>query len=257
MRRNRVKQLLKAGEPALGTFMALGSTLGAEQLAQLGFDWLVIDQEHGAIDATLTQSLLQAISTTETVPLVRVPENGVDWIKRALDAGAYGLVVPMVNDRADAEAAVRATRYPPLGARSIGGSRTRLYGGPDYVEHANEEILLMVQIEHITAVGNAREILSVPGIDGYFIGPGDLCASMGLPNTWDPDFPEYWAALEKVQRVAKELGVPGGIHSSPGRVTAMLEKGYQFVAVGFDISFMASAASAALQAARPTTGTRA
>src|SRR5437879_13050474 len=138
MRTNRVKQLLRAGEPALGTFMALGSTLGAEQLAQLGFDWLVIDQEHGAIDATLTQSLLQAISTTETVPLVRVPSNGVDWIKRALDAGAYELVLPMVNDRADAPAAVRATRYSPLRARTLAGSRTRLPPRPDHVESPAE-----------------------------------------------------------------------------------------------------------------------
>jgi len=251
MRPNRVKALLKVGAPALGTFMSLGSPLGAEQLAHVGFDWLVIDQEHGAIDATLTQSLLQAVSTTETIPLIRVPENGVDWIKRALDAGAYGVIVPMVNDRAEAEAAVRATRYPPLGARSIGGSRTRLYGGPDYVEHANDEILLIAQIEHKTGVANAREILSVPGIDAYFIGPGDLCASLGLPNTWDPDFPEYWAALESVQRVAAELGVPGGIHASPGRVPAMLERGYRFIAMGFDISFMTSAATAALQGARP------
>src|SRR5438132_13663347 len=129
MRTNRVKQLLRAGEPALGTFMALGSTLGAEQLAQIGFDWLVIDQEHGAIDATLTQSLLQAISTTETVPLIRVPHNGVDWIKRALDAGAYGVIVPMVNTREEAEAAVQAAKYPPLGSRTIGGSRPRLYAG--------------------------------------------------------------------------------------------------------------------------------
>src|SRR5207245_9991787 len=143
----RVKQLVRAGEPALGTCMALGSTLGAEQLAQLGFDWLVIDQEHGAIDATLTQSLLQAISTTETIPLVRVPSNGVDWIKRAPDAGAYGLVVPMVNDRADAEAAVRATRYPPLGARSIGGSSTRRSGCPYYVCHASRQMRLLVPIQ--------------------------------------------------------------------------------------------------------------
>ncbi|HZP96451.1 MAG TPA: aldolase/citrate lyase family protein [Candidatus Limnocylindria bacterium] len=251
MRPNRVKQLLRAGEPALGTFMALGSPLGAEQLAHAGFDWLLIDQEHAAIDATLTQSILQAISTTETVPLIRVPWNSGDWIKRALDAGAYGVVVPMVNSRADAEAAVRATRYPPQGDRSIGGSRTRLYGGNDYVENANDEILLVVQIEHRDAVDNAREILSTPGVDAYFIGPGDLCASLGLPNSWDPDFPEYWAALEKVQRVATELGVPGGIHASPHRVTAMLDRGYRFVAVGFDISFMAQGAAAALQAARP------
>jgi 4-hydroxy-2-oxoheptanedioate aldolase len=231
--------------------MALGSALGAEQLAHVGFDWLVIDQEHGAIDATLTQSLLQAISTTETVPLIRVPWNRGDWIKRALDAGAYGVIVPMVNTREDAQAAVRATRYPPLGDRSIGGSRTRLYGGADYVERANDEILLIVQIEHRTAVENARDILSVPGVDAYFIGPGDLCASLGLPNTWDPDFPEYWTALEKVRRAAKETGVPGGIHASPGRVQQMLDLGYRFIAIGFDISFMAQAAGTALQAARP------
>ena len=251
MRPNRVKAQLRAGEPSLGTFMALGSALGAEQLAHAGFDWLVIDQEHGAIDATLTQSLLQAISTTETVPLIRVPWNRGDWIKRALDAGAYGLVVPMVNDRADAEAAVRATRYPPLGDRSIGCSRTRLYGGADYVEKANDEILLVVQIEHKRAVDNAHEILSVPGIDAYFIGPGDLCASLGLPNTWDPDFPEYWAALDRVRKAADDLGIPGGIHSSPHRVGAMIDRGYKFIAVGFDVSFLASAAGSALEAARP------
>lgn len=250
MRPNTIKRKLRAGEPVIGTFMSLGSTLGAEQLAHLGFDWLVIDQEHGAIDATLTQSLLQAISTTDTVPLIRVPWNSGDRIKRALDAGAYGLVVPMVKTREEAEAAVQATRYPPLGSRSIGGSRPRLYGGPDYVEQANDEILLVVQIEHVDAVRNAREILAVPGIDAYFIGPGDLCASLGLPNTWEPDFPEFWAACDEVARAAKELGVPGGIHSSPARAAAMIERGYRFVAIGFDISYMASAASAAIQAVR-------
>lgn len=252
MRANRVKAQLRAGDPSLGTFMSLGSALGAEQLAHLGFDWLMIDQEHGAIDATLTQSLLQAVSTTDTVPLVRVPWNSGDWIKRALDAGAYGVLVPMVNDRADAQAAVAATRYPPLGTRSIGGSRPRLYGGADYVQHANDEILLVVQIESAAAVVNAREILSVPGIDAYFIGPGDLCASLGLPNTWDPDFPEYWDALEHVRAAAEEAGVPGGVHASPHRAREMVERGYRFVAIGFDISFMVASATAALQAARTT-----
>ena len=251
MRANRVRHLLYANEPALGTFMALGSTLGAEQLAHAGFDWLVIDQEHGAIDATLTQSLLQAISTTETVPLIRVPQNGGDWIKRALDAGAYGVIVPMVNTREEAEAAVQAAKYPPLGSRSIGGSRTRLYGGNDYVERANEEILLIAQIEHRVGVENARDILSVEGVDAYFIGPGDLCASLGLPNSWDPDYPEYWAAIEKVRQAGLATGKPGGIHASANRVPQMLEKGYRFIAIGFDISFMANAAAAALQTARP------
>jgi 4-hydroxy-2-oxoheptanedioate aldolase len=251
MRINRVRELLAAGQPAFGTFMALGSPLGAEQLAHAGFDWLVIDQEHGAIDATLTQSLLQAISTTQTVPLIRVPANGVDWIKRALDAGAYGVIVPMVNTREEAEAAVQAAKYPPLGSRSIGGSRTRLYGGNDYVDRANDEILLITQIEHKIGVENARDILSVPGVDAYFIGPGDLCASLGLPNSWDPDYPEYWAAIEKVRQAGVTTGKPGGIHASANRVPQMLQQGYRFIAIGFDISFMASAASAALAAARP------
>jgi len=215
MRPNAVKRKLRAGEPAIGTFMALGSTLGAEQLAHLGFDWLVIDQEHGAIDATLTQSLLQAISTTDTVPLIRVPWNSGDWIKRALDAGAYGLVVPMVNTREEAEAAVQATRYPPLGSRSIGGSRTRLYGGADYVEKANDEILLIVQIEHIDAVRNAREILGVPGVDAYFIGPGDLCASMGLPNTWSPTSPSSGRPSTRWRRSRRSSACPAASTRPP------------------------------------------
>jgi 4-hydroxy-2-oxoheptanedioate aldolase len=250
MRPNRTKQLLREGKPAFGTFMALGSTLGAEQLAHTGFDWLVIDQEHGAIDAPLMQGLLQAISTTDTVPLIRVPSVDGDWIGRALDAGAYGVIVPSVNTKEEAEAAVRATRYPPLGERGIGGSRTRLYGGNDYVQHANEEILLIAEIEHRDGVANAKEILSVTGIDAYFIGPGDLCASLGLPHTWDPDFPEYWSALERVRDAAKSAGKPGGIHTSGAGVGKMLGLGYQFIALGFDISFMAQGAAAALDATR-------
>ena len=252
MRPNAVKRQLRAGQPSIGTFLSLGSALGAEQLAHVGFDWLVIDQEHAAIDATLTEHLLQAISTTATVPLVRVPWNGPDWIKRALDAGAMGVIVPMVSSREEAEAVVSACRYPPLGARGIGGTRTRLYGGADYVQQANEEILVVVQIETIRAVEHAREILSVPGIDAYYIGPTDLCASMGLPATWNPDYPEYWRALDEVARVGRELRVPSGIHSSGAGVAAMIDRGYQLIASGYDISFMTEAATAALRAARRT-----
>ncbi len=250
MRANKVKAQLRSGQPSLGTFMSLGSPLGAEQLAGAGFDWLVIDQEHAAIDATLTQYLLQAISTSETVPLVRVPWNGGDWIKRALDAGAYGVIIPMVTTRAEAEAAVDACRYPPVGSRSIGGTRPRLYGGSDYVQHANDEILVVVQIEHVRAVENAAEILSVPGIDAYFVGPSDLCASLGLPNAPDPDYPEFWQALEHVQEAARAAGVPSGIHASAKRAAEMIERGYRFVAVGFDTQFLVAAAAAALQTAR-------
>ncbi len=251
MRPNKVKRQLTAGEPSIGTWLSLGSPLAAEQLGQAGFDWLNIDQEHAGIDATLTQQLLQAISIGDAVPMVRVPWNGPDWIKRALDSGAYGVVVPMVNSRAEAEQAVQACKYPPQGSRSVGGVRPRLYGGPDYVQHANDEILVVIQIEHIRGVENAREILSVPGVDAYFVGPNDLCASMGLPPSLEPDFPEFWEALSRVKRAAAEAGVAAGIHvATSQRACQMVEQGYQFVSIASDAAFLAAAASAAVKGVR-------
>lgn len=247
MRPNRVKQLLREGKPAIGTWLSLGSPLAAEWLGHLGFDWLNIDTEHGAIDATLTQYILQAISATPAVPLVRVPWNDPAYIKRALDAGAYGLVIPMVNSREEAIRAVRAAKYPPMGDRSIGGMRPRLYGGMDYVKHANEELFLAVQIEHITAVRNARAILSVEGIDAYFVGPNDLAISMGLDPSLEPDHPEYEAALAAVLAVARELGVPAGIHvPSAEAANRRIAQGYQFISIAADGGFMAEAARAHL-----------
>ena len=251
MRPNKVKRQLRAGEPSIGTWLSLGSPLAAEQLAHAGFDWLNIEQEHAAIDATLTQYILQALSIGDVVPMVRVPWNGPDWIKRALDAGAYGLVIPMVNTREEAELAVKASRYPPQGFRSVGGVRPRLYGGPDYVQKANEEILIVVQIEHIQAVENAREILSVPGIDAYFVGPNDLCASMGLPASLEPDFPEFWQALERVKQIGDDVGVASGIHvATAERACEMIERGYQFISIASDAAFMATAATAAVAEVR-------
>ncbi len=255
MRPNNMLAKLRAGEPAFGTFMALGSALGAEQLAHVGFDWLVIEREHHAIGTTLTQQLLQAISTTDTVPLVRVPSSDRRGIGAALDAGAYGVVVPMVNSREQAEAVVQAGRYPPQGGRGVGGARRAFYGGPDYVAHANQEIALIVMIEHVDAVDRCRDILSVPGIDGWFLGPSDLCASMGLEPTWDPQYPEYVDAVAEVRRIGMELGVPGGIHTTTDNVAAAVADGFQFVAIGYDISFMAAGARGALAAARTASAT--
>jgi 4-hydroxy-2-oxoheptanedioate aldolase len=251
MRSNHVKQLLKDGKPALGTWLSLGNPLAAEQLSQLGFDWLNIDQEHSAIDATLTLHLLQAISLGGAVPLCRVPWNEPVWIKRCLDAGAYGVVVPMVNNRAEAEQAVAACKYPPAGLRGIGGLRTRLYGGADYVEHANDEILVVIQIEHIDAVECADEILSVPGIDAYFVGPNDLCASMGLRPSTEPDFAQYHEALAHVKQVAASYQVAAGLHvGSAATARHYVELGYQFIALASDAALLSSAAEAILTGAR-------
>jgi 4-hydroxy-2-oxoheptanedioate aldolase len=251
VRVNRVKQLLREGKPALGTWLVSGSSVAAEQLAHAGFDWLNIDQEHAAIDATLTAFILQAISTTETVPLVRVPWNDPAYIKRALDAAAFGVVVPMVNSGEEARAAVQAAKYPPLGRRSIGGIRTRLYGGADYFEKANDELLVILQIEHADAVRNCEAILSTPGVDGYMVGPNDLCASMGIPSSYDPDAPEFEAALDTVLQVAKRLGVAAGIHVSSGAVAQRrIAQGYQFISIQSDVNFVAAAARSALAEAR-------
>ncbi|MBI4493672.1 MAG: 2,4-dihydroxyhept-2-ene-1,7-dioic acid aldolase, partial [Chloroflexi bacterium] len=177
----------------------------------------------------------------------RVPWNDPASIKRALDAGAYGVVVPMVNTAEDAVRAVRACRYPPQGDRRVGGVSPRLFGGADYLARANDELLLVIQIEHVEAVRHAREILSVPGVDAYLIGPNDLSASLGFPPSYDTDAPSYREALETVLRVGKELGVPAGIHVSSAEVALRrIEQGYQFVSIASDTAFMAAAAGSAV-----------
>jgi len=241
-----VKELWREGKAAVGTWLVLGSPIVAEIIANMGFDWVVVDTEHGSIDIGATQSIIQAISTTDTVPMVRVPWNDPMSIKRALDAGAYGLVIPMVNSREEAIRAVKAARYPPLGIRSYGGPRARLYGGVDYFEHANEEIALIVQIEHIDAVNHVDEILSVEGVDGFFIGPSDLAISMGLKPGMDQTDPRHIEAVNKVLASGKKHHVPGGIHvGSPEAVNERIAQGFQFIGLSSDEGFLRSTASAA------------
>ena len=246
MKRNRVKELWREGKATVGTWLALGSPIVAEIIAHMGFDWVVIDTEHGTIDIETTQSIIQAMFATATVPIVRVPWNDPALIKRTLDAGAYGLVIPMVNSREDAARAVQASRYPPIGIRSYGGPRVRLYGGADYFEHANEEIAIIVQIEHINAVNHIDEILSVEGIDAFFIGPNDLAASMGVKLGLDNPDPRHIEAVNKVLAAGKKRHIPGGILvGSPEAVNQRIAQGFQFIALSSDEGFLRSAASVA------------
>jgi len=247
MKKNRVKELWREGKAAVGTWMVLGSPITAEILARMGFDWVVIDTEHGAIDIGTMQSIIQTVNATDAVPMVRVPWNDPALIKRALDAGAWGLVIPMVNSREEAMRAVQATRYPPQGIRSYGGPRARLYGGVDYFEHANEEIALIVQIEHIEAVNHVDEILSVEGVDAYFIGPSDLAISMGIKPGLDQTNPDHVAAITKVIEAGKKHGVPGGLHvGSAEAVNERIAQGCQFIALSSDEGFLRGGASVAL-----------
>ncbi|MCD6507141.1 2-dehydro-3-deoxyglucarate aldolase [Candidatus Poribacteria bacterium] len=238
MKKNIVKEKLASGKPSVGTWLNLCSPFAAEYMAHVGWDWLVVDTEHSPVDMETTAHCFQAICTTETIPMARVAWNMPVLVKRLLDAGALGLVVPMVNSPEEAERAVKSMKYPPDGFRSIGGGRCTLYG-PDYRTRANEEILVVVQIEHIDAVKRAGEILSVEGVDACFIGPNDLAGSMGVR----PGSPEHEEAVMSVLKAAKEVGVAPGIHVfSADDANRRIEQGFQFIAVSSDLGFLLSQA---------------
>jgi 4-hydroxy-2-oxoheptanedioate aldolase len=247
MRKNLVKEKLRRGEPSVGSWLAIGDPLAAETMAHTGFDWLTVDMEHNAIGWDSLLAMLIAISTTDVVPFVRTPWNDPMLIKRILDAGAYGVVVPNVKSREEAERAVAACRYPPVGIRGLGGGRARLYGGDDYFQHANEEISVHIMIEDVDAVGRAEEIMSVSGIDAVFIGPNDLACSMGVPLGLDNKHPDHVKAVTHILETGKKLGIPVGIHcASAEEVVRRIKNGWQWLALVGDSRFMAGAAQQAL-----------
>jgi 4-hydroxy-2-oxoheptanedioate aldolase len=247
LKKNIVKEKLRAGKASVGTWISLASPMAAEYMANLGFDWLVVDTEHSPIGFETTIQCFQAICTTPTMPFARVAWNDPALIKRLLDGGAMGLVVPMVNSAEEARRAVAAMKFPPLGIRSSGGGRCTVYGS-DYFNWANDEVAVIVQIEHIDAVKHVREILSVPGVDAGYIGPNDLAVSMGLPPDGFVTHPDHAAAVAEVLKAAKEVGVPIGIHTFSVEQTNMrVQQGFQFVACGSEAGFMRQAATEALK----------
>ena len=244
MRLNHVKQRLQQGEPSIGTWLSLPSPEAAEQIAQLPFDWLVIDSEHNTQDIRTLGLMFMATSRAGIAPMVRIPWNSPENFKRVLDAGAWGVVVPMVNTREEAEQAVRATRYYPDGNRSVGGGRHAISfdtSGAEYYKNANDQVLLVAQIEHIDGVNNADEILSTPGIDACFIGPNDLAASMGLGLgvSLESDIPELVEAIMHIRDTCKKYGVATGIHTSGAdAVNFRIGQGFQFCAMASELRFM-------------------
>jgi 4-hydroxy-2-oxoheptanedioate aldolase len=247
MRSNRVKHVLAEGQASLGSWIVIGDTLSAEFMAHMGLDWLVVDMEHGFFGLETALGLIQAVSTTETIPLVRVAANDSTLIKHALDLGAYGVVVPMVNTESDAQAAVTAAKYPLVGRRSVGATRPVLYAGSDYVQHANTEILTIVQIEHATAVHNADEILSVEGVDCCFVGPNDLAASLGVPPSLEVTSTVVEEAVQSVLIAAHRNRVAAGIHVATARDARFrIDQGFQFVALGSDLGFLLDGGRAAV-----------
>jgi 4-hydroxy-2-oxoheptanedioate aldolase len=253
MRPNAVKRALKAGQPSVGTWLSLGSITAARFLARAGWAWLTVDVEHSQVGWETTTHMLGAIADAGCTGLVRVPSNRHENIKRALDNGAHGIVVPMVNSRAEAEAAVAAARYPPRGNRSVGGSVHALnFGGTatDYFARADEEILIVLQCEHITAVENADSIFSVPGIDAIFVGPNDLAASMRGADGRPPSAEATAKANAHILETCCKYGVAAGYHCMSGEeVRHRIEEGWQFLALGSELSLMLDGCNAALDSA--------
>jgi 4-hydroxy-2-oxoheptanedioate aldolase len=246
MRANPVKRKLKAGQHSVGTWLSLGSITAARFLARAGFDWLTVDMEHSLVGWETTTHMFGSIADAGCTALARVPANRHDHIKRALDNGANGIVVPMVNSKAEAEAAVAAMKYPPVGNRSVGGSVHALNFGTtalDYYNHANEELLVVLQCEHIQAVENADAIFSVPGIDAIFVGPHDLAASMRSRDGKPPSGAATTEAMKHVLATCKKHGVAPGLHcGSAEEAQARIDEGWQFLAIGSELRMMLDAA---------------
>lgn len=247
--KNSLKEKLKKGEAVVGTFIEIGHPDVTEWLSRLGFDWLLLDAEHAPANFETLQRMMQAMNGTNCIPIVRPQWNDPVVIKRILDLGAYGVLVPWVNSKEEAENAVRACRYPPEGIRGFGPRRAGMFD-PDYYQTANEELLIAVQIETDKALKNLDEILSVPGIDACYIGPWDLSVSLGLgvPPNWNE--PTYLAAFDQVLETAKRHGKPAGMFATIKNIEWALKKGFKFNTVDDDDTFLITGAQMALEKAR-------
>jgi 4-hydroxy-2-oxoheptanedioate aldolase len=242
MRINSVKAALRAGKPQVGTWLSLGSPLAARYMAQCGFDWLNVDMEHSATNWEQAALMFGAIADAGGVPLARVPFNSLENAKRVLDNGGFGVIYPMCCSVDEARSAVSACRYPPVGERSVGGSLHALNfqcSASEYYARANEEILVIVQAEHVAAVENADAILSVPGVDVVFVGPNDLLASMHKTPAMETDDPQFVEALRHIRETAHKHGVAPGIHvADAAAARRRIDEGWQFVAISSELGFM-------------------
>ena len=251
MRKNKLRQLWRDGGAAVNGWLGIPSSVSAEAMAHQGWDSLTIDMQHGLVDYTNALPMLQGISTTGTVPLVRVPWLEPGIIMKVLDAGAYGVICPMVNNREDAERFVGACRYAPAGYRSFGPTRALIYAGADYPKHANETVLTMAMIETAEALDNLEAIVSVPGLDAVYIGPADLALSLGHTPKFDHTEPELLEPIERIMTAAKTRGVVPGIHcGSAAYARRMIDLGFQLVTLLSDQRLMAAAAKAMVEETR-------
>jgi 4-hydroxy-2-oxoheptanedioate aldolase len=246
MKTNPVKAALQNGKPQVGTWLSFGDVFTARLMARVGFPWLTVDLEHSPIDWQTASLMFATIADSGCVPLARVPRGDHDLIKRVLDGGAMGIVVPMVDTVAQAEAAIAAAKYPPTGNRSIGGSIPALNfaaAAGEYYQRANDEVLVVLQTESPTGVENAEAIYSLPGVDAIFVGPNDLFWQMKQPDGSEPTADEFEAMLQRVLMAGKTCGTPVGIHcQTVEEVQHRIGEGWQFLALQSELKMMVSKA---------------
>ena len=243
MRENKVKSVWAQGGAVINGWLGIPSSVSAENMAHAGWDSLVIDMQHGLVDYSSAVPMLQAISTTATVPMARVPWNLPDLMMKILDAGAYGVVCPMINTRAQCEEFVANCRYAPKGRRSFGPTRAVWYAGGDYAQHANDTIITMAMIETQEAMDNLDAILTTPGLDAIYVGPADLGLSLvGVPAA-DPTHETTRQALKTIVEACKRHKIVAGIHCfAPAYAKEMIGWGYRFVTLASDNALLANMA---------------
>jgi 4-hydroxy-2-oxoheptanedioate aldolase len=248
MRENLLRKAWASGKGTVNGWLGIPSAFSAEIMAHVGFDSITVDMQHGIVDYQAMVGMLQAISTTSTVPLVRVPWREAGIIMKSLDAGAYGIICPMVNNAAQAEEFVSYCNYPPRGQRSFGPIRATIYGGADYGQHANETILSIAMIETVEALENLDAILATPGLSGIYVGPADLSNSMGETPKLDPEAPRVVEALKTIVAGCRKHKVWAGIHcGSTAFAKQMHKEGYNLVTLLNDARMLGMQASAMVQ----------
>ena len=248
MRKNKLKEIFKQGGSAVNGWLQIPNSFTAELMANQNWDSLTLDMQHGVIDYSSAISMLQAISTTNVVPLARVNWNEPGQIMKILDAGSYGVICPMVSNKKEAENFVQACMYPPEGYRSYGPIRGLVYGGADYAEKANGEILKFAMIETKESLDNLNEIMQTPGLDGVYIGPADLSLAIGEKPSFDKaeGDPVYDVIMNILEHAKKNKIIAGIQNGQPEYADKMIKKGFQFVTIGSDQRYMTGAAKAAL-----------
>ncbi len=242
MRPNTLKARIANGERVINAWCSIASSHVAEAIAHQGVDSVTIDLQHGALDFAAAFHMLQGVSTSPAIPLVRVPWNEPAIMTKVLDAGAYGIICPMIETQEEAAAFVAACRYPPLGSRSYGPNRVSFYAGTDYARHANSEILLLAQVETRRAVENVNAILAVPGLDGIYVGPADLSLSYGAPPSMAPTETAIIDAMDQVRERARSAGLIAGVHTD-GAETARkrFAEGFQLCSLPTDLRLLINA----------------